>query len=55
MARKGNAARLKERAQGRLLCELFNVMSPNAQCLIARALEPRLGFGLTQRWRGAED
>jgi hypothetical protein len=50
------AARLKERAQGRLLCELFNVMSPNAQCtLIARALEPRLGFGLAQRWRGAED
>ena len=50
------AASLKERAQGRLLCELFNVMSPNAQCtLIARALEPRLGFGLAQRWRGTEE
>lgn len=49
------AASLKERAQGRLLCDLFNVMSPNAQCaLIARVLEPRLGFGLAQRWRRPE-
>src|SRR5262245_59391371 len=49
------AASLKERAQGRLLCDLFNVMSPNAQCtLIARVLEPRLGFGLAQRWRNVE-
>jgi hypothetical protein len=50
------AASLKERAQGRLLCDLFSVMSPNAQCtLIARVLEPRLGFGLAQRWRDAPD
>lgn len=49
------AANLKERAQGKLLCDLFTVMSPNAQCtLIARVLEPRLGFGLAQRWRGRE-
>jgi len=46
------AAALSQRAQGRLLCELFKVMSANAQCaLIARALEPRLGFGLAERWR----
>ena len=46
------AAALKERAQGNLLCDLFNAMSANAQCaLIARALEPRLGFGLAERWR----
>jgi hypothetical protein len=49
------AASLKERAQGRLLCDLFNVLSPNAQCtLIARVLEPRLGFGLAERWRNIE-
>jgi hypothetical protein len=49
------AAGLPERAQGRLLCDLFKVMSPSAQCtLIARMLEPRLGFGLAQRWRGDE-
>ena len=48
----GAAAALTERAQGRLLCELFNVVSENAQCaLIARALEPQLGSGLAQRWR----
>ena len=46
------AAALTERAQGRLLFDLFNAMSANAQCtLIARALEPRLGFGLAERWR----
>lgn len=46
------ATTLKERAQGRLLCELFRAMRPNAQCtLIARELEPRLGFGLAQQWR----
>jgi len=46
------AARLSERAQGRLLCELFDALSPNAQCdLIARKLEPSLGFNLAQRWR----
>ena len=48
----GAAAALTERAQGRLLCDLFNVVSANAQCaLIARALEPQLGFGLAERWR----
>jgi hypothetical protein len=47
------AATLNERAQGRLLCDLFQAMSANAQCaLIARTLEPCLGFGLAQRWRG---
>jgi hypothetical protein len=47
----GTAA-LTERAQGRLLCELFEAMRTNAQCtLIARAIEPRLGFGLAERWR----
>ena len=46
------ATALNEHAQGRLLCDLFQAMSPNAQCaLIARAIEPRLGFGLAQRWR----
>ena len=46
------AAALGQRAQGRLLCDLFKVMSGNAQCaLIARAIEPRLGFGLAERWR----
>ena len=46
------AAALNPRAQGRLLCDLFKVMSANAQCtLIARALEPRLGFGLAEQWR----
>ena len=46
------AAALNERAQGRLLCDLFNAMSANAQCaLISRALEPHLGFGLAERWR----
>jgi hypothetical protein len=46
------AAALKARAQGRLLCELFEAMCADAQCaLIARVLEPRLGFGLAQRWR----
>ena len=46
------AAALNERAQGRLLCDLFQALSANAQCaLIARAIEPRLGFGLAERWR----
>jgi len=46
------AAALGQRAQGRLLCDLFKVVSGNAQCtLIARAIEPRLGFGLAERWR----
>jgi hypothetical protein len=46
------AAELKVRAQGNLLCELFEAMCADAQCaLIARVLEPRLGFGLSQRWR----
>jgi hypothetical protein len=46
------AAALKERAQARLLCELFKVMAPNAQCtFIAREIEPRLDAGLAQRWR----
>jgi hypothetical protein len=49
------AAALKQRAQGDLLCELFGVMSADAQCaLIARVLEPRLGFGLAQRWRDGD-
>jgi hypothetical protein len=49
------AAALNERAQGRLLCDLFGAMRRNAQCmLIARQLEPHLGFGLAQRWREAE-
>ncbi|HEY5826934.1 MAG TPA: hypothetical protein VIV01_01105 [Hyphomicrobiaceae bacterium] len=46
------AAALKERAQAKLLCELFGAMSLSAQCtLIARALEPHLDFGLAERWR----
>lgn len=50
------AAALNDRAQGRLLCDLFKAMSANAQCaLIARSLEPRLGFGLAERWRGDEE
>jgi hypothetical protein len=49
------AAALKKRAQGRLLCELFEALCPDAQCaLIARILEPRLGFGLAQRWRAGD-
>jgi hypothetical protein len=49
------AAELKVRAQGNLLCELFEAMSADAQCaLIARVLEPRLGFGLAQRWRDGD-
>lgn len=46
------AGALRERAQARLLCELFKIMAPNAQCtFIAREVEPRLGAGLAQRWR----
>ena len=48
------AAALSARAQARLLCDLFSAMSTNAQCtLIARRLEPSLGFGLAQRWRSS--
>jgi hypothetical protein len=46
------AGALRERAQARLLCELFKVMAPNAQStFIAREVEPHLGAGLAQRWR----
>lgn len=46
------AATLKERAQARLLCELFKVMVPSAQCtFIAREIEPLLEAGLARRWR----
>ena len=46
------AAALRERAQAKLLCELFKVIGPNAQCtFIAREIEPRLQAGLAQRWR----
>jgi hypothetical protein len=46
------AGALREHAQARLLCELFKVMAPNAQCtFIAREIEPRLDAGLAQRWR----
>lgn len=46
------AGALREQAQARLLCELFKVMGPNAQCtFIAREIEPRLEAGLAQRWR----
>ena len=46
------AARLRERAQAKLLCELFKVMGANAQCtFIAREIEPRLQAGLAQQWR----
>jgi hypothetical protein len=46
------AGALRERAQARLLCELFKVMSPNAQCtFIAREIEPHLEAGLARRWR----
>jgi hypothetical protein len=49
------AAALKKRAQGNLLCELFEAMCADAQCaFIARVLEPRLGFGLAQRWRDGD-
>ena len=49
------AAALRERAQGKLLCDLFGALSANAQCtLIARELEPVLGFGLAQGWRDAK-
>ena len=40
------AGALREQAQARLLCELFKVMAPNAQCtFIAREIEPRLEAG----------
>ena len=46
------AAALRERAQARLLSELFKVMGPNAQCtFIAREIEPRLQAGLAKQWR----
>lgn len=46
------AGALREQAQARLLCELFKVIAPNAQCtFIARVIEPRLATGLAQRWR----
>ena len=46
------AAALSERAQGRLLCGLFDAISVDGRCsLIARKLEPHLGFGLAQSWR----
>ena len=46
------AGALRERAQATLLCELFRVMGPNAQCtFIAREIEPGLDPGLAQRWR----
>jgi hypothetical protein len=46
------AAALRERAQARLLCELFKAVAPSAQCtLIAREIEPRLEAGLATRWR----
>lgn len=46
------AAALRERAQAKLMCELFKVMGPNAQCtFIAREIEPRLQAGLAQQWR----
>jgi hypothetical protein len=49
------AAALTQRAQGRLLCDLFESVCADAQCaLIVRVLEPRLGFGLAQRWRAGE-
>jgi hypothetical protein len=49
------AAALRERAQAKLLSELFRVMGPNAQCtFIAREIEPRLQAGLAQQWRENE-
>jgi hypothetical protein len=49
------AAALKERAQARLLCELFEALCADAQCtLIAGVLEPQLGFGLAERWRAGD-
>jgi hypothetical protein len=48
------AAQLRERAQARLLCELFEATAPSAQCtFIAREIEPRLEAGLAQRWRNS--
>jgi hypothetical protein len=38
------AATLRERAKGRLLCDLFDAISVDDQCsLIARTLEPHIG------------
>ena len=46
------AATLSERAKGHLLCDLFDAISIDDQCsLIARTLEPHLGFSLAQSWR----
>ena len=46
------AAALRERAQAKLLCELFKAMGPNAQCtFIAREIEPCLHAGLARQWR----
>jgi hypothetical protein len=46
------AAALRERAQAKLLCALFRVMQPSAQCtFIAREIEPCLQAGLAQQWR----
>lgn len=46
------AKRLRHRAQGKLLCDLFHILSVDAQCtLLSRHIEPRLGPGLAKRWR----
>src|SRR5262249_26007955 len=46
------AARLNPRAQADLACELWEMLSVNAQCtFVSRSIEPTLGPGLAQRWR----
>jgi hypothetical protein len=48
------AGALREKAQAKLMSELFKVMAPNAQStFIAREIEPRLDAGLAQRWRNS--
>jgi hypothetical protein len=47
------AKALRPKAQGDLLCNLFNESSLDAQCrFLARAVEPELGLELPGLWRG---
>lgn len=45
-------ARLTARAQGKLLCAVFDAVGEDARCgLLARRMEVRLGPGLASKWR----
>jgi hypothetical protein len=48
------AKALPQKAQGNLLCDLFNEVGMDAQCrFLASAVEPRLGLELPKRWRNS--